>query len=266
MVPGLSQKIASFTKITTSMTAPALLEILDALRAGVDPRTGETFTRTESCLREPVVRRALNQLIRSIAKPEPAASAEIPEKVIQSACTALRELGYSPCVTQLAKIFIGSRSIADRSLKGLLAYNKYRGCYTRQQIHNQLMEFHRQYPEVLLEFPEKHQRTVHEPWLEVDFFRTKEFDQMDEAKEAELKAAVRALGLRKQDDRIPAYMAQARLNYPRAYEPWGRDEQALLIEAMCYTNSLDRLAPLFGRTARSVERMGQRLIFESKGG
>lgn len=246
------------------MTTASVLEILDALRCSVDPRTGEAFRKSDNCLGDPTVRRALHRLITTVATPAEAEDADIPDTVIKKTCTGLRELGYEPCVVQLVKVFIGSRSIADRSLKGLRAYNLYRGKYTRPVIHAHLMNFHRRFPKVLAEFPVPRKPTVHEPWREIDFFQTEVFDKLDEPKHDELKAAVRALGLRKQDDRLPAYMAAARANFPRAYEPWVRDEQALLIEAMCYTNDLIRLAPLFGRTVKSIEGMGQRLIFESK--
>lgn len=246
------------------MTANSLLDLLDALRSSVDPRTGEAFNRAESCLSDPDIRRALNRLIATVAAPPEAPDVDIPDSVIQSACTGLRELGYEPCVVQLVKVFIGSRSIADPSLKGLRAYNLYRGKYTREVIHSHLMAFHRRFPDVLPEFPVVNKATVHEPWREIDFFQTDTFDKLDDAKYDELKAAIRALGFRKEDGRLPAYMATARANYPRAYEPWVRDEQALLIEAMCYTNDLERLAPLFGRTTNSVEGMGQRLIYESR--
>lgn len=246
------------------MTANSLLEILDALRSSVDPRTGEAFGKADSCLGDPAIRGALNRLISAVGRPPEEVEVDIPDETIRKACAGLRELGYEPCVMQLAKVFIGSRSIADHSLKGLRAYNLYRGKYTREVIHTHLMAFHRRFPDVLPEFPAVNKATVHEPWREIDFFQTEAFDKLDEAKYDELKAAIRALGLRKADDRLPAYMATARANYPRAYEPWVRDEQALLIEAMCYTNDLKRLAPLFGRTTNSVEGMGQRLIFESR--
>ncbi|MFK8165599.1 MAG: hypothetical protein AB8H12_24335 [Lewinella sp.] len=246
------------------MTTDSVLEILDALRCSVDPRTGESFRKADSCLGDPTVRSALNRLISTLAVPDAPVEVDISDAIINKACAGLRELGYQPCVVQLVKVFIGSRSIADRSLKGLRAYNMYRGKYTRPVIHAHLIDFHRRFPEVLSEHPAPRQATVHEPWREIDFFQTESFDKLDETKFDELKAAVRALGLRKPDDRLPAYMATARANYPRAYEPWVRDEQALLIEAMCYTNDLTKLAPLFGRTVKSIEGMGQRLIFESK--
>lgn len=246
------------------MTSDSFLDILDSLRNCVDPRTGEAFRKSESCLGEPPVRRALNQLIKTLAAPPDVSSVDIPDKLISETCTALRELGYAPCVSQLAKIFIGSRSIADHSLKGLVAYNRYRGVYTRDLIHTHLMGFHRRFPELLPELPQQNKRTADEPWKEIDFFRVLTFDKMEVAKEEELKQAVIDLGLRKETSRLPAYMHTARETFPRAFEPWVRDEQALLIEAMCYSNDLKRLTGIFGRSARSLENMGQRLIFESK--
>jgi hypothetical protein len=246
------------------MTTNSFLDILDALRNCVDPRTGETFKKSESCLGEPEVRRHLSRLIKVVAVPPEPTPIDIPDKMVSDTCIALRELGYAPCVAQLAKIFIGSRSIADHSLKGLLAYNRYRGVYTRDLIHTHLMGFHRRFPEVLPELPQANKRTADEPWKEIDFFRRTAFDKLEGPKEKELAKAVLALGLRKEGNKLPAYMHTARETYPRAFEPWVRGEQVLLIEAMCYSNDLKRLSGIFGRSARSLENMGQRLIFESK--
>jgi len=161
-------------------------------------------------------------------------------------------------------VFIGSRSIVDRNLKALSSYNRYRGIYTRTAIHTHLMKFNDRHPDVLPENIDRKARTVDRPWREVDFFRTAPFDKLDETKETELRQAVTALGLRKPDNQLPEYMAIARRNYPRSYEPWVRDEQALLIEAMCYTNDAAKLASVFARSARSIEETGQRLIWDSQ--
>ena len=75
---------------------------------------------------------------------------------------------------------------------------------------------------------------------------------------------VEALGLRKPTDRLPAYMAKARTHLPRSFEPWTREERALLIEAMCYTNDSDKLASIFGRSAAAVREEGKRLIWDSQ--
>lgn len=246
------------------MTASVLLEILDALRNGVDPRTGERFVKDDSRLGDPRVRRHLNDLIKAVTFTAVDPPVDIPDEVIRQACTGLRELGYAPSVAQLAKVFIGSRSIADRSLKGLTVYNKYRGVYTRGVIHTHLLEFARRQPEILPETPATTPKKASDPWAAIDFFRTDSFDKLDAEKESELAGAVTGLGLARTTDQLPAFKVAARENHPRAFEPWAREEQALLIEAMCYTNDLDRLAKIFGRTARSLEGMGQRLIYESR--
>lgn len=246
------------------MTTDSLIDLLEAIRNGVDPRTGEAFNKRESCLKDPAIGRALNRLIRTIVVEPDTIEIDISDAIIKEACQELRALGYQPCVMQVAKIFIGSRSIVDRNLKALSSYNRYRGIYKRQVIHSHLMDFHRREPQVLSEFPNREAKTVHEPWKEVDFFRTEAFDKLNAPKETELRQAVAALGLRKDDKHLPEYMATARARFPRSYEPWGRAEQSLLIEAMCYTNDAGRLAAIFGRSANSIERSGQRLIWESQ--
>jgi hypothetical protein len=246
------------------MTASVLLEILDALRNCVDPRTGESFPKGDSRLGDPRVRRHLNDLIKAVTFTAADPPVNISDEVIRQACAGLRELGYEPSVPQLAKVFIGSRSIADRSLKGLTVYNKYRGVYTRDVIHTHLVDFARRLPAILPETPAAKPKPARDPWMDIDFFRTETFDKLDFVKENELIRAVTDLGLARTVDQLPGFKVAARENHPRAFEPWARDEQALLIEAMCYTNDLDRLAKVFGRTARSLEGMGQRLIYESR--
>lgn len=246
------------------MTTDSLIKLLEGLRNGIDPRTGNTFNKRDSCLSDPTVGKALNRFIRLLVVEPEVIEVDIPDAIITEACQELRALGYQPSVMQLAKVFIGSRSIVDRNLKALTSYNRYRGIYKRQLIHSHLMEFHRRQSEVLLEFPDRDVKTVHEPWKEVDFFRTETFDKLDDQKETELRQAVVGLGLRKEDHRLPEYMASARARYPRSYEPWVREEQSLLIEAMCYTNDAERLAAIFGRSVSSIERTGQRLIWDSQ--
>ncbi|MEL7159935.1 MAG: hypothetical protein AAFN92_04195, partial [Bacteroidota bacterium] len=127
-----------------------------------------------------------------------------------------------------------------------------------------LAAYQQRYPEQLRNKTSSPRKTVSEPWREVPFFREATFDKLDDDKAAELSRAVTALGLRKTTDRLPEYMARARKHLPRAFEPWTREEQALLIEAMCYTNDADKLAGIFGRSAGSLTKMGQRLIYDSQ--
>ena len=246
------------------MTTDRLITYLENLRNDVDPATSEVFDRRDSCLSDPEVRKALNRFIRFLVSPPKVVTPDIPDEVIAEACGELRSLGYNPSVMQLAKVFIASRSIVDRNLKALTSYGRYRNVFTRKAIHAHLTTYSRANPTILAEVPRRIDRTVDEPWRVIDFFRTEPFDKLDDAKEDELRKAVCALGLRKPDDVLPAYMVSARQKYPRSYEPWVRDEQALVIEAMCYTNDAERLGDIFGRSANALEKMGQRLIWDSR--
>ncbi|MEM9260492.1 MAG: hypothetical protein AAGA62_12655 [Bacteroidota bacterium] len=246
------------------MTSQSLLEILDALRNGIDPRTGELYNQRDTCLDDPVVHKGIMRLRKHLLAPVSLPTVNIPDTEIETACRNLRTLGYDPSVMQLAKIFIGSRSIVDRNLRGLVAYNRYRGIYTRQRIYKHLFNFHERRPDILREHPRANERTVDEPWRVIPFFDTEHFDKLDDKKAIEIHRAVLALGLRKTTETLPDYMANARSNTPRAYEPWTREEQALLIEAMCYTNDEGKLAEVFGRTANAITKMGKRLIYESQ--
>ena len=246
------------------MTTATLTEILSALLKGVDPRTGEQHT-TDTCLTRPLVRKSLKRMLQTVRAGEVIA---IPDAEIEAACADLRALDYQPVASQLAKVLIGSRSIADPRLRGLPAYRKYRGLYSRAVITDHLADFARRHPNVLAAGrPQPLPRAsagAREAWRSVDFFQTTPFQHLDEVKAKELREAVAALGLYKKDDTLPDYMAQARRAYRRAYEPWTREEQALLVEAMCYTNDLERLGTVFARSTNAIEKMGQRLIYESR--
>lgn len=247
------------------MTTDELLNLLQALRKGVNPLTGEVAARG-SCLTDTGVQSGIGQLISHLhtTKGNPAAAELISAKEVTQLCGLLRDMDYRPTLAQLAKIFLGSRSIADPRLRGLPEYRRYRGVFTRSAVHDLL----RPHEHLIAGGSTKAEQRVRpkqdKPWLEVDFFTTDSFDKLSEDKATELYREVEALGLRKSNDRLPEYMVRARKNVPRAFEPWTREERALLIEAMCYTNDSEKLASVFGRSKSSIQREGQRLIWESQ--
>ena len=246
------------------MTTPTLLTILNALLESVDPCTGERITDPHSCLRRPSVQTALRRVVRQL---EAGDRIDISDEIIQTTCADLRQLGYEPLVNQVAKIFIGSRSIADPRLRGLPVFKRYRGVFTRTIIRDHLLRFADRHPAVLAKqapAPVRLSPADRAACDDVDFFRTGIFDQLTDEKYRELQKAITNLGLSRPTDVLPEYMQSSREIYARAYEPWTSEEQALLVEAMCYTNHLGRLRRLFGRSGNAVEKMGQRLIFESK--
>lgn len=246
------------------MTSDRLIDLLKTIREGTDPGTGEVFSQHDARFNEPDIDEAFNHLLQLLSSDPVAAEVNIPHALLQEACGELRSLGYQPSVIQLVKLLTGSRSIVDPHFKAVTGYKQYRNVYSRKAIQEFLEAFNKSHPLVLPGVPKAKPRTSKQPWQEIDFFRSESFDKLDAEKEAEIRRAVAALGLRKANDRLPPFMAAARINYPRSFEPWTRDEQALLIEAMCYTNQLERLVSVFGRSAKSLEATGQRLIWDSR--
>ena len=240
-----------------TVTVTELTDLLSTLQQGTNPLTGEV--PTESCLHATDVQTGLDNLIRSLRDRQAVAEA-ITEEDIRSLCTALRELDYQPTVAQLARVFTGSRSIADPRLRGLKGYKQYRGVFSRRVVtnllrrHTELIEGPKPVPVVRGE----------EPWRTVDFFDTDAFDNLEEEKATELYREVTRLGVQKPTERLPLFMARARKHQPRAFEPWTREERALLIEAMCYTNDGEKLASIFGRSTSAVRQEGKRLIWNSQ--
>ncbi len=243
------------------MTTDSLLHILSALNQNADPITGEAYGY-ESRLVEPEVHSALARLIRVVEK-DARNQIDISDEEIREAIGQVAQLGYTPTCGQLAKLFYGSRTTVDDGLRGLPFFRRYRGTYSKRLLEDHFKYFRRRFPEELGERP-RQRKAGRKVWSEIDYFRTDPFDKLSEEKAYELRQAIHALGFSKDTDRLPAYMQQARCKNPRAYEPWDRIERALLIEAMCYTNSLERLSAVFGRSARSLEEEGQRLIWSNK--
>lgn len=277
-----------------------LCAFLDRLDLGIHPTTLQPFDLASSPLgRRPVadalrtLRLTLSGEVASIGRdasssaqpsppPGPEATSANPATVardtvaaptaadLRRAAAELRSLGYHPTTPQVGKLLRGGRSIADPSLRGLESYALYRGMIGKREMARAVEIFARGNPEVIqptnadaTALPTKPAKRD-EPWRDVTFFAEARFDVLDEDKAAELATSVGNLGLRKVTDKLPEYMAKARVRYPRCYEPWTREERGILVEAMCYTNDADKLAPLFGRSAGSLRSAGQRLIYESR--
>ena len=234
-----------------------LISLLRTLHGGTNPLTGE-INAPASCLREADVGAGIDYLIRQLEERETAA-ATISEAEITACCESLRELGYTPTMNQVAKVFIGSRSIADPRLRAVPSYKKYRGLLTRRAIRDLLGRY-----EELIQGPRQLRASRDEAWRTVDFFDAGDFDKLSESKATELYREVEQLGLRKVTENLPDYMARARTHVPRAFEPWTREEKALLIEAMCYTNDSEKLAGIFGRSKSAIRQEGKRLIWNSQ--
>ena len=243
------------------MTRDELLDLLNNLHRNCHPITGAPAGRG-SCLLLPLVRRELGALIGHLANdlPEAPRYEEILDLMVD-----LRALGYVPDTLQMVKVLTGSRSIADPRLRGLPAYRRYRGVFPQRYLYALVKEMGMDSEDVPAEVGEPENRARHtDDWHAVDFFAEGAFDKLSKERARSLKQEVKDLGLRKTSDRLPGYMVKARQRLPRAFEPWTREERALLIEAMCFTNDLEKLSEVFGRSPSSLERQGKQLIWNSR--
>ncbi|PPK85317.1 hypothetical protein CLV84_2212 [Neolewinella xylanilytica] len=242
------------------MTRDDLITYLHRLSQNLHPLTGGSVGKG-GCLNEPAIRAELIRLVDRLQQME---EAVLPAEEITGIIADLRELDYKPTPTQVAKVLTGSRSVADPRLRGLPAYRRYRGVVSQRDIRRMLASR----PDLFTELSgEKEYEAIPATvadWQAVDFFTEGYFDKLESDKAASLTREVTDLGLRKATERLPAYMARARQRLPRAFEPWTKEERALLIEAMCYTNDLDKLTGIFGRSAASLEREGKQLIWNSR--
>ncbi len=97
----------------------------------------------------------------------------------------------------------------------------------------------------------------------IDFFRKERFNIMSSEAIDNLRKSIREIGVTKTDN-LSEYVINARVNHPRAYEPWTPKEKNLLIEAMKLTNDLDFLSNCFQRGRGSIESCGQEIIYEAE--
>ncbi len=102
-------------------------------------------------------------------------------------------------------------------------------------------------------------------YREIDYFRKEKFNKMTFEVVNRLKKEIKDLGISKSEN-LSEYIINARINYPRAYEPWSDEEKELFVEAMKLTNDVDLLSECFQRGNGSIESFGQKLLYESLNG
>ncbi|OAV44209.1 hypothetical protein [Lewinella sp. 4G2] len=247
------------------MKAQQLLRIVTDLEGGIDPTTQHPFDLATSSIAVPDVRAALSEL-KLVLTEGSASNESIPDTLLLETHRELVALGYQPVPEQLVRVLRGSRSIADANLKAVTAYGTLRAKYSKRYIIQTIADFARRHSAlfansgVIAPKPKKERS----PHLDLPFFREERFDKLTDEKALELKTEIDKLGFARPTDKLPEFKRRARKNYPRAYEPWTRAEHALLIETMCYTNDAERIATLFGRTAKSITDAGLKLIYNSK--
>ncbi|PHI19615.1 hypothetical protein CEQ90_12125 [Lewinellaceae bacterium SD302] len=240
---------------------------IDALYQNVDPYTNSPLP-PDSVFATDRVRHALNNL-RSVLREsnngkEAGKEITLSDRELDILCTDLRTAGFSITATQLTHILLGSRRVVDPLLRSISVFGKYRGVCSKIQLRryceNYLQGHFIQGDDAKAGNPNRKPR----PWKDEPFFKKDPFDQLDEQEYDRLGREIAELGLKRSGTKLPAFIARIRERLPRSYEPWSREERALLMEAMCYTNNGEKLGRLFGRGAKSVTEEGKRLIHLSR--
>lgn len=269
-------------------------EIISRLRLGIHPIT-QAPLEAGAVVFQPAVQAHLRDLERLLAKLLEAEEASLaseaagPTEVeVATLARRLQALGKQLSPTQMARIYRGSRSVIDPELRSMAVFGCYRNLMTEKALVARikaLLSKPGEAPTKKLEekreegqpaptalprdLPQMQEDSLKAPkekeeWEEETFFQEAAYDMLSDEQLAAWRQQIAAMELRRQTDRLPAYLRPGRGNYPRAFEPWQAEERALLMEVMCYTNRLDRLVEVFGRSLAALEREGKKLIYKSR--
>jgi hypothetical protein len=240
------------------MNISKTIEILEALAAGCSPMSGEMLDK-ESVLNERDVIRALQMAIDRLKSDIPVATIEVvvDDQEVGNAVMLFREQNKSITPNNMAAFFLGTRQFKNPTLMASKLYGKYSGVYA----YGQMVDYFSKYLIEKSLIPQNPPKD--EAYKQVDYFVKEKFNQLSDADISQLKEKVKELGMQKTEKLAP-YILDARRVYRRAYEPWSNRELELLTKAIRYTNDLDILSDCFQRGKGSIERTGQKIIWESQ--
>lgn len=237
------------------MEKETVIEILEALASGFSPITGEEIDN-DSVLNERNVIRALQIAIDELKLKSDSTNKEFPINNIEvtDSITAFLEMELNPTTTRLTNFFLGLKKFDYQELNQHELFGKYRGKVSKGILSDYLSDFIKQLPQ-----SKRSRNDV--PWADVDFFQNEIFNRLSENAINQLKQKINSIDIVKTDN-ISEYIKNARIQYPRAYEPWSEFEKELLDKAMNYTNDLELLTSCFLRGKGSIESCGKRILFE----
>lgn len=236
------------------------IEILEALASGCSPATGERIPEN-SVLNERDVIRALQIAIDNLKKGASVISdpgIEIDNEDIKVAIHLFQEHENTATANRLTDFFLATRAFRNAVFTQNKLYGKYKKLYKK----GHLQDFFANY---LLQngYSSSQRIRSKKPWDDIDFFQKKAFNDLSEADINQLKEKVNELGVTK-TDKISDDVKTARINHPRAYEPWNETEKKLLINALQYTNDIKLLMQCFQRGEGAIVSYGKKLIYQSQ--
>ena len=227
------------------------IQVLEALASGCSPTTGEVIE--DSVINERDVIRALQislDLLRSQGGKD--STIEITEEEIRTAMNLFSEHGQNPTSSKLMSFFLGTRKFKNDIILSSELYGKYGSRYAKGQLLDHFDRFFN-----TSEIPKK----VEPAYRQIDFFETAPFNKLSDKAVDQLKEKVKLLGITKTEN-LPESVKVARIEFPRAYEPWGEEEKILLSKAIKYTNNLKLLSECFQRGVGSIRSSGQKILYE----
>lgn len=233
------------------------IQILEALASGCSPLTGEVL-ENESILNDRNVIRALQVAIDQLGNKGnfKTDNVQIGTDDIKNAIDLFKEQERNPTSSNLTNFFLGTRQFKNHNLITNKLYGKYNGVFTA----GQLLDFFTKY---LTENNISIDKSIRDSYKQIDFFLKEKFNKLTASGINQLKEKINELGVLKTEN-LSDSILEARKSYPRAYEHWSAKEIELLRKAINYTNDLNLLSECFQRGKSSIERIGQKLIFESQ--
>ena len=99
----------------------------------------------------------------------------------------------------------------------------------------------------------KRERTSH------SLFEEETFNKLSQKAVEQLKERVKEIVLKREVNLNDA-IYKGRLKYYRYGEPWGTNEENLLLKSLEYTNDVKLLSECFGRTESSIIGIGTKLL------
>ena len=248
------------------------LNILEQMAAGMHPFTHEKLAE-DHLLNERKVIRALQMAIdvhlwpreATVSTSAKAKNVEIPAEYamhlsgecIDEYLAVLKERKLKCSSAMLAKSLFGSvQGKQAKHYRALDFYGVLRGKVSVKLIEEKINTY-------LVKQPVSEvAQAPQEAWKNVAYFKHPNFSFLEADRQAAIGKQIALIPGVKKPEQIPAYMQKARLQYPRAYEPWLADEKLLLEECLGVTNDLKLLSTLFLRGAGAIKNMGQKLIYE----
>lgn len=248
------------------MNIEKTIQILDALASGCSPNTGEII-ENDSVLNDREVIRALERAIVILEEKVGKNSSSnliidkqeklIPTEELNYSINLFIANNYRPSHARLTRFFIGQKFFPITELNSDSLYGKYRTSVDKVELKVFISSF------LLGNGYTLHGKLKSMKKNEVPkddlFFKAPIYNNLSEEERISLFNDVNKLEILKSED-LSLQVINARESYPRAYEPWTKEESSFLENALKYTNDLEFLSGCFKRSKNSIQKMSNNYL------